>query len=570
MQPTQAYDLLNVTFDERGGVRQRPGYAAFGPVTLINGAVSSGASTLTVDSTDSFASAGTLVIGSLTVAYTGKTSTTFTGCTGVTANIADNATVTGGATNRYDSLSAFYTTGGTRQLVCGAGNRLEVYSTNGEIVGSARTTGVTASPHYFARFGGPTSQVIFAANGTDTIQRWDGSNWSNTGYTGFTPDGRFLTVTPWDNRLVNAYFANSVAGDNSSTVRFSNPSVPTTFETDNWVDLNPGDGEKIMGVAAFDNYVLVFKETRFFVFYGTTLDSDGNPEFNYRAVEAGKGLAAPGALCVGPDGVYFLAQDGVYRTNGGYPQLVSELLNPLFVGAAPDLYSGNTIGFGSIEKARMLYHNQQVYLAVPTGASSFNNRLFVFDPRDNWWTVWDVQAAALASFKISSSPDLVFSYADGYKRIGRVQDGLGSDAARSATASTTIYSFVKTAFNDFGSAVHKTVRESKVWGSGDIRFALNDDFSSSVQVKEVSLAGTFDKWQGNEGGPDTWGDGTGSDTWGRPAANRPRLVRQGVRGAYVGIEIYNSSASPGAWRVSKVIHHLREQRIPSVTRLDGE
>jgi hypothetical protein len=368
---------------------------------------------------------------------------------------------------------------------------------------------------------------------------------------------------------VNAYFANSVAGDNPSTVRFSNPSVPTTFETDNWVDVNPGDGEKIMGVAAFDNYVLVFKETRFFVFYGTTLDSDGNPEFNYRAVEAGKGLAAPGALCVGPDGVYFLAQDGVYRTNGGYPQLVSELLNPLFVGAAPDLYSGNTIGFGNIEKARMLYHNQQVYLAVPTGASSFNNRLFVFDPRDNWWTVWDVEAAALASFKIGSSPDLVFSYADGYKRIGRLQDGLGSDAAKSASASTTIFSFVKTAFNDFGSAVHKTIRESKVWGSGNVRFALNDDFGSSVSIKEVTLASQFDKW-GDGTGSDTWGDGTGSDTWGRPVANKPVLVRQAVRGAYVGIEIYSSSASPGAWRVSKVIHHLREQRVPSVTRLDGE
>ena len=514
MQPTQAYDLLNVTFDERGGVAQRNGFSAFAPK-----------------------SGSPLVIGE--------------------------------ANTRFDSMAPFYTTGGTKQLVCGAGSRLEVYATTGAEATTARTTGVTASPHYFARFGGPTSQVIFAANGTDTLQRWDGANWSNTGYTGFTPDGRFLTVTPWDNRLVNAYFANSVAGDNPSTVRFSNPSVPTTFETDNWVDLNPGDGEKIMGVAAFDNYVLVFKETRFFVFYGTTITADGDPEFNYRAVEAGKGLAAPGALCVGPDGVYFLAQDGVYRTNGGYPQLVSELLNPLFVGAAPDLYSGNTIGFGNIEKARMLYHNQQVYLAVPTGASSFNNRLFVFDPRDNWWTVWDIEASALASFKIGSSPDLVFSYADGYKRIGRLQDGLGSDAAKSATASTTIYSFVKTAFNDFGSAVHKSVRESKVWGSGNVRFALNDDFGSSVSIKEVTLASQFDKWSDGTGS-DTWGDGTGSDTWGRPVANKPVLVRQAVRGAYVGMEIYSSSASPGAWRVSRVIHHLREQRIPSVTRLDGE
>jgi hypothetical protein len=108
-----------------------------------------------------------------------------------------------------------------------------------------------------------------------------------------------------------------------------------------------------------------------------------------------------------------------------------------------------------------------------------------------------------------------------------------------------------------------------VWGSGNVRFALNDDFGSSVSIKEVTLASQFDKW-GDGTGSDTWGDGTGSDTWGRPVANKPVLVRQAVRGAYVGIEIYSSSASPGAWRVSKVIHHLREQRVPSVTRLDGE
>lgn len=516
MQPTQAYDLLNVTFDERGGVAQRDGFSEFAPK-----------------------SGSPLVIGE--------------------------------ANTRFDSMSPFYTTGGTKHLVCGAGNRLEVYDTTGAIVGSARTTGVTANPHYFCRFGGPTAQVIFVANGTDTIQRWDGSSWSNTGYTGFTPDGRFLAVTPWDNRLVNAYFANGVAGDNPSTVRFSNPSVPTTFETDNWVDVNPGDGEPIMGVATFDNYVIVFKETRFFVFYGTSLDADGNPEFNYRAVEAGKGLVAPGALCVGPDGVYFLAQDGVYRTNGGYPQLVSELLNPLFVGESPDLYSGNTINFGSISKARMLYHNQQVYLAVPTGSSSFNDRLLVFDPRDGWWTVWDIQAAAMASFKIGSSPELVFSYADGYKRIGRVQSGIDADAARSSGASTTIFSFIKTAFNDFGSVIHKTVRESKVWGSGKIRFALNDDFGSSVQIKEVSLAPkAFDRWADGSDASDTWGDGTGSDKWARPAANEAVLVRRGVRGAYVGMEIYNSAADPGGWRVSRVIHHVRDQRVPSVTNLDGE
>ena len=35
MQPSQAYDLLNVTFDERGGVRQRPGFSEFATCSVI-------------------------------------------------------------------------------------------------------------------------------------------------------------------------------------------------------------------------------------------------------------------------------------------------------------------------------------------------------------------------------------------------------------------------------------------------------------------------------------------------------------------------------------------------------
>jgi hypothetical protein len=49
--------------------------------TTLNGAITNSATTLTVNSTTEFPSAGTLVIGSENISYTGSTSTTFTGCT---------------------------------------------------------------------------------------------------------------------------------------------------------------------------------------------------------------------------------------------------------------------------------------------------------------------------------------------------------------------------------------------------------------------------------------------------------------------------------------------------------
>ena len=49
--------------------------------TLLNGAINDSATTITVDSTANFESIGTITVGAENITYTGKTSTTFTGCT---------------------------------------------------------------------------------------------------------------------------------------------------------------------------------------------------------------------------------------------------------------------------------------------------------------------------------------------------------------------------------------------------------------------------------------------------------------------------------------------------------
>ena len=50
-------------------------------LTLLNGGINDAVTTITVDSTADFPSAGTMTIGSEKITYTGITSTTFTGCT---------------------------------------------------------------------------------------------------------------------------------------------------------------------------------------------------------------------------------------------------------------------------------------------------------------------------------------------------------------------------------------------------------------------------------------------------------------------------------------------------------
>ena len=497
---SQALDVLNVTFSERGAVRQRDGYSVF---------------------------------------------------TGA------------GGTNRYDSMAAFYTTGGTKHLIVGAGNRLEALGTDGAIVASGSTTSPTASPHYFARFGGPTGEYMYVANGTDTVRRWTGSAWQASGsgitYTGTAPDGKFLAVTPWDNRMVNANRVGTTAGDNPSSVRFSAAGDPTTWGANDYVDLEPGDGEQITGVLAWRDRLFVFKESKFFVFSSTSTTSTGGAQFNYYPVENGQGLVAAGAVCAGRDAVYFLSRDGVYRTTGGVGELVSGALDPLFRGESPDFFQGSAINQAQISKARMVFWQEQVFLAVPTGSATVNDRVFVHDPRFGWWTLYDFPAAALATFRVSDNDQLMFAYSSGTKDVARHTTGLTTDAGAAISSRWTSGWF------DLNATTVKTVREFKVWGKGSLFFGVGRDFRSAEFSEEVDFTAGADTW-GDGTGSDTWGDGTGSDTWGSGAVVLVQLVRRAVRGTVFSVTFEDVSGA--AWTVNRLAHHVREGEFPTTKDRD--
>lgn len=484
----EAIDLLNVTFTERGGVKQRDGYAAF------------------------TAAAGT---------------------------------------NRYDSLSVFYTVGGTKQLVAGAGNRLEALSAAGAIVASNTTP--TANPHYFARFGAPGSEHLYIANGTDTVRRWDGSSFTTPTYTGTTPTGRFVAITPWDNRLV-------VARESSQTsrVRFSDPGVPTTFGTNNYIDLHPGDGEAITGIVAWRESLFVFKETKFFVFYGTSTAPTGKPIFNYRPVLGGVGLVASRALSAGREGVYFMSRQGVYRTTGGEPELVSDVIDPFFYGGTSAFFLSDELDHGQITKAAMAWHDERIYLAVPTGGSATNDRLLVHDPRYGWWSLYDIPAAALTSFRVADAEELVFAYASGLNHIGRHSPSYKNDAG------AAIESRWRSGWFDYDNPNVKTIRETKVWGTGSVRIGVSRDFGYATTTTALDFEANVDTWDDGTGS-DTWGDGTGTDTWGPDYAINPKLARTAVRGTTLSTHFQNNTLDK-SWAIYRLTHHLRETRHPSLTK----
>lgn len=487
----QAVDLLNVLFLPQGGVRQRDGYQRFTSAEL---------------------------------------------------------------TNRIDSLAAFYTVSGTRQLLAGNGARIDVLSTAGT---STANVAPTASPQYFTRFAVPGSEHMYIANGTDTVRRWDGAAFATPAYTGTTPTAKFLAVQAVDNRLVAARTA-----ANPDRVLFSDPGVPTTFGANNYVDLHPGSGEPITALVAWREYVFAFKETEFFVFYGTSTASTGTPVFNYRPVAGVAGSV--GAACSSPEGVYFLDRRGVYLTTGGEPRLVSGALDPLFLGGASLYYAGGVMDTSLLSSARMWWSQGRLYLAFSTGTA--NNRLAVYSPRQGWWTLFDAPVGAMCSFRVGTREELVFAYASGLKHVARYFEGSGytaDDLTTTGTGGTAITSRWRQGWVDYGSQDQKSVRQTKLWGEGAADFAISRDFELLPGRFDTATFGSATDLWGDGTGTDTWGSGAGPDTWGPTGTTAAWLISQSVSGHVLALHIQNSTLNR-TWALHRLEHGFRATRSAEI------
>jgi hypothetical protein len=312
----------------------------------------------------------------------------------------------------YHALYPFYGSSATPQIILGAaGNQLLAYDPAGTLLTSKTLTATATETSMVAQgIGGSTAttakRVYIATNGETKLQRFDGSKV----FAATTVDtGRVLASQSPDNRLV-------IGGYQSfgERVAFSDPGAPETFGANNYVDLDPGDGERITAMGTFGNLLFVFKRNTYYVFHGNSVDGSGNPIFNFREVDTGVGCISPQGVTTGPDGLYFVHLTGVYRTTGGAPVLVSGALNPLFnLGAVSPYYSGSTLSIAEVGNTPtvLAMGNRKLYLsAYDSNVAAY--RTFVYDFTVDAWTVWDINARSMIKFRGSASSAGIMVFGD--------------------------------------------------------------------------------------------------------------------------------------------------------------
>lgn len=272
-----------------------------------------------------------------------------------------------------------------------------------------------------------------------------------------------------------------------SRVWFSDPGLPTTFQPDNWVDLDPGDGECITNLVRWRDLMFAFKRTKFYVFYATSTDSLGAPIFENRPVDVGVGATGTydvatfntsASAVATRDGVYFQADDGMYLTTGEAPRKISQPLEAWFTGESStvSVYSPPA-ATGDFQGCSVGADNRYVYFR-PEGLFTF-----AYSLDSNRWGVFNEAVLAAAPFEAAESEGKSL-----YGTVGalKVRDPRLDDD--DGTAITWAY---RTGSSDLGAPERKTIYPVQVWGTGSVTLSVyTDDADTDAGASSLTL-GTY-------------------------------------------------------------------------------
>lgn len=351
--------------------------------------------------------------------------------------------------------------------------------------GGVANLGTAANITSIAQLGTPTSSLVFFGSSSTGLKKYDGATFGNSTC---ASTALYVTVSPWDNRLIQASVGATPTGSSAtagtSTVVFSDAGAPETYSANNYDYLHPGDGESITGMVTWRDMVFITKSTRMFIYSGVTASGTGQPIFNYRTVDLPSQVRGSfNVVTAGADGVYLACKDGIYLTVGGVPQKISQRVNPIFDGSAGnDLRVAAANGLANVSAGpfSLGWALGRLYMAYPTQSGL------------QQWLVWDSHLDEWMIYRIGDGSVAYPVPATVGGELYTVRDGSTLRFTSTATddAGTAISSYYQAGWSDFGQPERKRIREIAVWGSGTLTFSMFADRASSDPSAAAMTLGT--------------------------------------------------------------------------------
>jgi hypothetical protein len=317
---------------------------------------------------------------------------------------------------------------------------------------------------------------IFGLNGIDTPLKWDGeaaemSEWKAT--TGEVPkEAKFLTY--WMSRLWCARGSRLYY----SGITGSTPD-PLNWDAENFVDLEPNDGQSITGINVIGASLIVSKSRKLYSVYDP--DTAAN-----RQISNSIGCVSHRSMVQTPLGLFFLSEDqGICKTDGNGVQPFSDTIKPELdkVAESP----------ATARNAAGTLSGRRYFLSVSLGGT-VNDHTLEYDLISGSWWLHTCASNQFALLDPGGSPAL-YSADPGQARVSEA--------------------FVGGVYTDNGQTwPYRYVTPYYSWGtSGSFRYQRYIDPHKVKRVREVRMDGVgsweafiaanfTDDWEPMEG--ETW------------------------------------------------------------------
>lgn len=286
---------------------------------------------------------------------------------------------------------------------------------------------------------------LFVWNGTDGGAYFDGSAVTRPGTMPKAKFGLYFKgyhmVSGVDGQLNRLYIA-----EDSDVTDFTNASGASTLNdstevpgatsfTDTgspgpaeFIDIDKNDGDKITGLATFQDSVVIFKERSI---HQLTLDSSGTP--SVALVTRALGCVSHKSIEGAENDVFFLSRNGVYVL-GNEPQFFTAIrTNELSSRINPRI---RLISEANLSLSSAIYFDYKYWLGVPEGGTTTNNVLWTYDRRFLAWSKSETSSFNAEAFTVlidsasrermmftSASSAKVFEITQAYNDNGSSIDG---------------------------------------------------------------------------------------------------------------------------------------------------
>jgi len=445
-----------------------------------------------------------------------------------------------GLTNNPKGLGTFYITGGSKHILTVDGTSLK-YLNSGTwtaLSGASFTSGkevnfVQANDALYIWDG---DQAGCSLNTSLTLTRLTTAPRASFGiwYSGY----QLCTgVDTLPNRLYISDTATN-AGDftNASGTLSDSAGVPgaTAFAGTGaqFVDINPGDGDKITALAKFQNALVIFKERSI---YQLTFSSTGTPSVSQ--ITSNTGAVSHKSVDNVENDIFYLSRNGYYVL-GNEPNYYNVIRsNELSARIKPII---ETLSTTALSRVCSMFSDFKYWSSIATGSSTTATETLVYDRRYLAWSTLDyVKANSYSEYIDTSGVKHLYYAADDTNKVYEIVVGSYSADGTAIDSWWTSKAFDAKQFDIYKRWFDITLFFRQISGSVTITiYADNNDI-----VKTATIGSTSDA-TGSMGtailGSQILG-GTGATASGEATRNIPYRIKINTKSRTLKIKVSNGN-----------------------------